>query len=79
MGYDYSYAFANAKIALFDGAQGAEIEFAEEKADKEKLAERYAQEQADPVHAARGGYLDEIVEPQFIKQYLIMALQTLGK
>ena len=79
VGFDYTFALATAQISLFDGAQGAEIEFAEEKADKEKLAERYAQEQADPVHAARGGYLDEIVEPQFIKQYLLMALSTLGK
>ena len=45
MGFDYSYAFANAKIALFDDAKGAEIEFSAEKnADKQKLAARYAAE-----------------------------------
>ncbi|MDE6613502.1 MAG: hypothetical protein K2K28_02990, partial [Clostridia bacterium] len=58
MGYDYSYAFANAKIALFDDDKGAEIEFAAEKnIDKEKLTARYADENSDPVNAAKGGYI----------------------
>ncbi|MDE7265437.1 MAG: hypothetical protein K2N52_04115, partial [Clostridia bacterium] len=62
MGYDYSYAFANAKIALFDDVQGAEIEFSEEKKlDRQKLAERYADESSDPVNAANGGYIDNII------------------
>ncbi len=77
MGYDYVYAFANAKIALFDSAAGAEIEFADEKADKEKLAERYSDENSDPVNAAKGGYIDNIIEPAFIRQYLIASLQML--
>lgn len=80
VGFDYTFALANAQIALFDGALGAEIEFANEKnVDKEKLAARYSEENADPIHAAKGGYLDEIVEPQFLKQYLIASLQTLAK
>lgn len=80
VGFDYTFAFANAQIALFDGATGAEIEFSEEKkADKAKLAERYASENADPIHAAKCGYLDEVIEPQYIRQYLIASLQMLGK
>lgn len=80
MGYDYSYAFANSKIALFDGVQGAEIEFTEEKnVDKQKLAERYADENSDPVNAAKGGYIDNIIQPSFVKQYLIASLQMLVK
>ncbi len=80
MGYDYSYAFANAKIALFDSVQGAEIEFAgEKKIDISKLAEKYSEENSDPVNAARGGYIDNIIEPEFIKQYLIASLQMLIK
>ncbi len=79
-GFDYSYAFADAKIALFDGAKGAEIEFSEEKkADKAKLAARYAEENSDPIHAAKNGYVDNIIEPQFVKQYLIASLQMLLK
>ena len=78
--FDYSYAFANAEIALFEGAKGAEIEFAAEKnADKQKLAARYAAENSDPVNAAKNGYVDNIIEPQFVKQYLIASLQMLLK
>lgn len=79
-GYDYSYAFANSKIALFDDIQGAEIEFATEKeVDKEKLAARYADENSDPINAAKGGYIDSIIQPSFLKQYLIASLQMLLK
>lgn len=80
MGYDYSYAFANAKIALFDSVQGAEIEFAGEKqADKDKLAAKYADENSDPINAAKGGYIDNIIQPSFVKQYLTASLQMLLK
>ncbi|MDE6791454.1 MAG: hypothetical protein K2J61_07000, partial [Clostridia bacterium] len=80
MGYDFTYAFANAKIALFDGAQGAEIELAGSgKADKNKLAEKYADENSDPVNAAKGGYIDNVIEPAFVRQYLIASLQMLIK
>ncbi len=79
-GFDYSYAFANAKIALFDSEKGAEIEFAgEKKADKAKLAARYADENSDPIHAAKNGYIDNIIEPQFVRQYLVASLQMLLK
>lgn len=76
-GFDYTCAFATAKIALFNDAQGAEIEFANEKADKAALAQRYGSEKADPVNAAKDGYIDDVIEPQFVKQYLISALQML--
>lgn len=80
MGYDYSYAFANAEIALFDGARGAAIEFADDKnKDGEKLAKKYAEENADPFNAAKGGYIDNIIQPAFVKRYLIASLQMLGK
>lgn len=76
MGYDFTYAFANAKIALFDSPQGAEIELASDgKADMAKLAEKYADENSDPINAAKGGYIDNIIEPAFVRQYLIASLQ----
>ncbi len=78
-GYDFTYAFANAKIALFDGAQGAEIEFARVGADADKLAERYAEETSDPINASKGGYVDNIIEPAFVRQYVIASLQMLIK
>lgn len=79
-GFDYVYAFADANIALFDNAQGAAIEFAgEKKADKAKLEAKYSDENADPINAAKNGYVDNIIEPQFVKQYLIASLQMLLK
>ena len=78
MGYDYCYAFANSKIALFDSLQGAEIEFGNCE-NKEKLAAKYADENSDPINAAKGGYIDNIIQPSFVKQYLIASLQMLVK
>lgn len=79
MGFDYSLAFANAKIALFDSVEGAEIEFSATNANRDKLAKKYADENSDPVNAAKNGYVDDIIEPQYVKQYLVAALQMLLK
>lgn len=79
VGFDYTCAFANAKVALFDSAQGAQIELASEGADKNALAEKYADENSDPINAAKDGYIDAIIEPQFVRQYLIASLQMLVK
>lgn len=79
VGFDYTCAFANAKIALFDNVQGAQIELGSEQADKAVLANRYAEENSDPIHAAKNGYIDAIIEPQFVKQYLIASLQMLER
>ncbi len=73
-GFDYTVALATAETALFDSPEGAQIEF---HGDPAKIAAFYAEEKADPIHASKGGYLDDIVEPQFLKQYLIAALQML--
>ncbi len=79
VGFDYTCAFANAKIALFDSVQGAQIELGDEKADKAALAQKYADENADPINAAKDGYIDAIIEPQFVKQHLIASLQMLAR
>lgn len=79
VGFDYTCAFATAKIALFDDVAGALIELDGEKADKSALTAKYADENADPINAAKDGYIDAIIEPQFVKQYLISALQMLAK
>ena len=79
VGFDYTCAFANAKVALFDSVQGAQIELATEGADKNALVEKYADENSDPINAAKDGYIDAIIEPQFVKQYLIASLQMLVK
>lgn len=51
----------------------------DEKADKAALSAKYADENSDPVNAAKNGYIDAIIEPQFVKQYLIASLQMLAK
>ena len=79
VGFDYTCAFANAKIALFDSVQGAQIELPAETADKAALAAKYADENSDPIHAAKDGYIDAIIEPEFVRQYLIASLQMLVK
>ena len=78
VGFDYTCAFANAKVALFDSVQGAQIELGNENIDKAKLAERYADENADPINAGKDGYIDAIIEPEFVKQYLVSAIQMLS-
>lgn len=74
VGFDYTYALATAQISLFESETGAQIEFGEKGA-----SQKYAEEIADPFRAAEGGYLDNIIEPQFLKQYLIASLQTLAR
>ena len=41
-----------------------------------ELAETY-KDKLDPVNTAHNGYLDNVIEPQYVRQYLISALQTL--
>ncbi|MBQ8374647.1 MAG: hypothetical protein IJX98_03600 [Clostridia bacterium] len=79
VGFDYTCAFANAKIALFDNVAGAQIELSDESADKSALIAKYADENSDPINAAKDGYIDAIIEPQFVRQYLIASLQMLVK
>ena len=77
-GFDYTYALASGEVSLFESEKGAEIIYANEKnKKKEELIAQYSSEYADPVHAAKGGYLDNVIEPQFIMQYLIASLQML--
>ena len=45
-------------------------------AAKEEL-EKYAEENADPINAAKNGFVDNIIEPQFVRPYVISALQMI--
>lgn len=78
-GFDYTCAFATARIALFDSAQGAVVELGKGKTGGEALEKRYADENSDPINAAKDGYIDAVIEPQFVRQYLIASLQMLSK
>lgn len=77
LGVDYSYAFANSEIALFTGA-ATSAHFGQVREDKlDELANKYAEENADPINAARNGYVDNVIEPQFVRAFVVSALQTL--
>lgn len=78
LGADYSYAFATAKISLFETEKGAMLSFAgvDEK-NHEAAAKKYAEEVQDPFNAAKNGFIDDIIEPEFVRQYIIAALQRL--
>ncbi len=76
-GNNYTYAFADAKISLFDGELGTAIEFGTfEQGKLSELKEKYAEMQ-DVFNAAKLGCVDNIIEPQFVRQYVISALQTI--
>ncbi len=78
MGYDFSAAFATAKVSLFDSREGAYVEYKDVNVtNEEKFAEIYADENQDPINAAKNGYIDNVIEPQFVRQYLIASLQML--
>ncbi|MBQ7373847.1 MAG: hypothetical protein IJW64_04715 [Clostridia bacterium] len=77
MGANYVYAFANSEVALFSGAN-ASAHFGEVREDKlDEFAQKYAEENADPINAAKNGYVDNVIEPQFVRAYVISALQML--
>lgn len=80
LGAEYSYAFANSSISLFDTEKGAMIELAGvTEGNKAKAEAKYADEVQDPINAARKGYIDDIIEPQFVRSYLISALQLVTR
>lgn len=77
LGVDYTYAFANSHVALFSGAVSV-AHFGDVREDKiDALEEKYAEENADPINAAKNGYVDNIIEPQFVRPYAISALQMI--
>lgn len=77
LGVDYSFAFANSHVALFSGAASA-AHFGDVREDKiDALEEKYAEENADPINAAKNGFVDNIIEPQFVRPYVISALQMI--
>ena len=75
---DYSYSWPQAEIAVMGSKGAAEIIFRNEK-DKEKAANVYKEKFANPVEAAKKGYIDEIIKPSMTRVRLINDLKTLSK
>ncbi len=75
-GNDYTIAFAGSKISLLDGVEGISATFGViEKSKIEEYKEKYESSQ-DSFNAAKVGCVDNVIEPQFVRQYVISALQT---
>ncbi len=81
--YDYVIAWESASIGLLDNAASAELVYSAEIAkakDKDaaaaKLAEAYREENAAAVTVASKGYIDNVIDPNFSRQYLIAAVQA---
>lgn len=77
MNKDFLYAFANAKISVFESEVGAQIEYGASGGDLEKIKADYEENEQDAITAAELGFVDSIIEPEFVRSYIISALQTL--
>ena len=76
-GSDYTYAFAGSKISLLDGYAGISATYGtvcEEDVDKLKAEFDASQ---DSFNSAKLGCVDNIIEPEFVRQYVLSALQML--
>ena len=75
LGRKYVFAFPDAVVGLFAGKMSS---IAYGKIDETKLAEmekKYNDEFADPMNAAKNGYVDNIIEPAHVRSYLLAVLQ----
>jgi len=80
---DFNFAWPTAEIAVMgpDGAVNIVfrkeiMEATDKEVTKEKLIADYRQKFASPYIAAERGYIDDIIEPQQTRPYLISALES---
>ncbi len=84
LGTDVSYAWPSAEIAVM-GAEGAVnilyrrqiAAAADPDAERARLVEEYRKAFGTPFHAARAGYVDDIIEPRETRPKLVAALEAL--
>lgn len=81
--FDYTVAWENATIGLLDNAASAQLVYADEIASAknkdaaaEKLAVAYGEENTAAVTVAEKGFIDNVINPDFSRQYLIAAVQA---
>ena len=76
-GNRYTYAFANSKISLLDGEKGIATTFGTVDSSKiDELNAKYLEIQ-DSYNSAKLGCIDNIIEPEFVRQHVISSLQIL--
>ncbi len=80
---DYVIAWEDATIGMLDNVASAELVYSEQIAkaeNKEKateeLAKEYAEENTAAVTVAEKGFIDNVIAPNFSRQYLIAAVQA---
>ncbi len=77
LGSDYTFAYAGSKISLADGYAGVSATFGTvDLTEVENLSNKYEEIQ-DSFNAAKVGCVDNIIEPEFTRQYVISALQMI--
>ena len=77
LGADHAIAFADALVSVVNSEEGAEIEFAAQGGDKALIKDRFVADGMDAMNAAKSGFIDNVIEPCFVRAYLISVLQTL--
>ena len=84
IGADINLAFPNAEIAVMGPDGAVNIIFRKELASaenpvelKEKLVAEYRKNFANPYKAAELGYIDEVIDPAFLRPKLINYLEML--
>lgn len=80
---DFVFAWAGAQIGLMTpkaqiALHGQELkDSADPLAERSKLEEKFAQEHMSAVDAAKGGYIDQPIEPGYTRMHIIGALNAL--
>ncbi len=83
---DYTLAWPDAQIGALEAVSAAELIYSDEIAKSKnkdaaakKLADAYAEENMLAATVSAKGYIDNVIEPSFSRQYIISALQMFGK
>ncbi len=83
-GFDNVVAWNTAKVSPLATDTAVEVYFADalkavenKEALRKELSEKYESENANAINAAREGYIDNVIEPEFTRNYLISALSML--
>ncbi len=84
LGYDYTIACADSFVSALPAGVGAEIVYGEEvkkASDPQKAREainaKYAEIDGDPFNSAKNGEIDAIIDPAFLRAYIMQALVSL--
>ncbi|MDR2090893.1 MAG: hypothetical protein LBP62_04485 [Clostridiales bacterium] len=84
IGFNYTFATVNAVVSPINPETavvligGDELKKAQDPiAKREELIKKYADESANPYIAAKDGYIDNIIEPSLIRQYISSVLTML--